>query len=104
MCQPAHYFICLFASTILAMLPYAYRMILIYESTILLRDRFKLIRVLRIERTKYVDSIYGKIGDFTSRTIHELIREGEGDAHNAFRTLQSSESASIQQDCHDDDS
>jgi NTE family protein len=30
-----------------------------YEN--LSRDRFKLIRVLRIERTKYVDSIYGKI-------------------------------------------
>jgi hypothetical protein len=68
-----------------------------------LRDRFKIIRVLRIDRINYIDSIYGKIGDFTSRTIHELISEGEGDVHSAFRTLQSSESASIQQDYHDDD-
>jgi NTE family protein len=65
-----------------------------YEN--LLRDRFKLIKVLRIERTNYVDSIYGKTGDFTSSTINELIKEGEEDAHNAFKTLRSRVSTSIQ--------
>lgn len=54
-----------------------------YEN--LLRDRFKLIKVLRIDCNNYIDSIYGKIGDFTSHTIHELINEGEKDAHIAFK-------------------
>ena len=62
----------------------------------LLRDRFKLIRVLRIERIDYVDSIYGKAGDFTSRTIDKLINEGEKDTHNAFKALRSRESTSLQ--------
>jgi NTE family protein len=41
---------------------------------------FKLTKVVRIERTKYDDSIFGKTGDFTSETIQELINEGMEDA------------------------
>ena len=64
----------------------------------LLRDRFKLIRVLRIERIDYVGSIYGKTGDFTSCTIDKLINEGEKDTRNALKILRSKsrESTSLQ--------
>ena len=37
-------------------------------------------KVIRIERTNYINSIYGKTGDLTFETIHELIKEGECDA------------------------
>ena len=41
---------------------------------------YKLTKVVRIERTKYEDSIYGKAGDFTYETIQQLIKEGMDDA------------------------
>ena len=46
----------------------------------LIRGQFKLNKVTRIERTNYIDSIYGKTGDLTFETIHKLIKEGEFDA------------------------
>jgi NTE family protein len=46
----------------------------------LIRERFKLNKVIRIERTNYINSIYGKTGDLTFETIHKLIKEGECDA------------------------
>jgi NTE family protein len=46
----------------------------------LMRGRFKLNKVIRIERTNYINSIYGKTGDLTFETIHKLIKEGECDA------------------------
>jgi predicted oxidoreductase len=36
-------------------------------------------KVIRIERTNYINSIYGKTGDLTFETIHKLIKEGEYD-------------------------
>lgn len=50
----------------------------------LLKGRFELTRVVRIERANDVDSISGKVGDFTQKTIKQLIRQGENDA---MRTL-----------------
>jgi NTE family protein len=44
---------------------------------------FKLMKVVRFERTKYEDSIYGKAGDFTYETIQQLIKEGIDDATQA---------------------
>jgi NTE family protein len=44
---------------------------------------FKLTKVVRFERTKYEDSIYGKAGDFTYETIQQLIKEGIDDAAQA---------------------
>jgi hypothetical protein len=46
----------------------------------LISGRFKLNKVIRIERTNYINSIYGKTGDLTFETIHKLIKEGECDA------------------------
>ena len=46
----------------------------------LIRGQFKLNKVIRIERTNYINSIYGKTGDLTFETIHKLIKEGECDA------------------------
>lgn len=46
----------------------------------LMKDDFKLIDVTRIERTNYINSIHGKIGDLTFETIAKLIKEGECDA------------------------
>jgi NTE family protein len=46
----------------------------------LLRGRFELTKVIRIERTNYINSIWLKGGDFTSETIKKLIKEGESDA------------------------
>jgi hypothetical protein len=40
----------------------------------------RITKLIRIERTKYDNSIHGKIGDFTVGTIGELIKEGEKDA------------------------
>jgi predicted acylesterase/phospholipase RssA len=47
---------------------------------------YKLTKVVRIERTKYEDSIYGKTGDFTYGTIQQLINEGMDDATQASLT------------------
>jgi NTE family protein len=46
----------------------------------LLRGQFKLNKVTRIERTNYINSIYGKTGDLTFETINNIIKEGECDA------------------------
>ena len=46
----------------------------------LIRGGFNLDQVTRIERTNYVNSIYGKTGDLTFETIDKLIKEGECDA------------------------
>jgi hypothetical protein len=44
------------------------------------KRNYKLTKVVRIERTEYEDSIYGKTGDFTYDTIRQLIKEGTDDA------------------------
>jgi predicted acylesterase/phospholipase RssA len=46
----------------------------------LIRDEFNLDVVMRIERTNYINSIYGKTGDLTLETINKLIKEGKCDA------------------------
>lgn len=50
------------------------------EYTDLLKQRFKLTKVIRIESTNYINSIFGKTGDLTIETINKLIKEGEYDA------------------------
>jgi predicted acylesterase/phospholipase RssA len=50
------------------------------------RRYYKLTKVVRIERTKYEDSIYGKAGDFSYETIQQLIKEGMDDATQASLT------------------
>lgn len=50
----------------------------------LIKGRFKLSKVVRIERTDYTDSISGKIADFTAQTIRGLIKEGEAAAGSSF--------------------
>jgi hypothetical protein len=50
----------------------------------LLRGRFKLTEALRIENESYEDSIYGKIADFTSKTIVKLIERGKQDARRVL--------------------
>ena len=49
----------------------------------LLKGQYKLTKVVRIERTEYADSIFGKTGDFTAKTIDGVIEEGVNDATNA---------------------
>jgi hypothetical protein len=52
----------------------------------LLNCGFKLTNVVRIENTSpYDDSIYGKIGDYTSKTIKHLIKKGSDDAIEALK-------------------
>ena len=51
----------------------------------LLEGRFNLSNVLRIERSADPDSIYGKIGDFTSKTIKTLMRQGYDDTVHQFK-------------------
>ncbi len=46
----------------------------------LLKGRFKLTNVERIENTDYEHSIFGKGADFTSKSIRDLIKNGEKDA------------------------
>jgi hypothetical protein len=46
----------------------------------LLKGRFRLTKVIRIEPESYADSISGKGADFTSKTIKSLIEKGENDA------------------------
>ena len=50
----------------------------------LINAGFKLTKVVRIERTNYINSIYGKTGDLTFETINKLIKEGECDAWFSF--------------------
>ena len=53
----------------------------------LMKGRFKLTKVIRIENTSYINSISGKGGDFTTQTIEELIKEGEKDATNTLSNI-----------------
>ncbi|HEY6534558.1 MAG TPA: patatin-like phospholipase family protein [Candidatus Nitrosocosmicus sp.] len=46
----------------------------------LLESGFKLSKVVRIERSNYINNISGKTGDLTFETIDKLIKEGECDA------------------------
>jgi hypothetical protein len=53
----------------------------------LIKGRFKLTKVVRIERTNYIDTNSGKEADYTSKptdfthqTIKKLIEQGEEDA------------------------
>jgi hypothetical protein len=50
----------------------------------LLNGRFKLAKVLRVERKNDADEISGKVADFTQETIKRLIERGEHDASNLF--------------------
>jgi hypothetical protein len=51
----------------------------------LVKGRFKLNEVVRIEYESYADSISGKGADFTSKTIKRLIERGKEDASSALR-------------------
>lgn len=46
----------------------------------LTRFAFNLTIAMRIERTNYINSIFGKAGDLTLETINRLIEEGKCDA------------------------
>ena len=46
----------------------------------LIKGRFELTKIVRIERVDNEDAIYSKFADFTSETITELIKQGEQDA------------------------
>ncbi|MBA3749850.1 MAG: patatin-like phospholipase family protein [Nitrosopumilus sp.] len=48
----------------------------------LLEGRFKITRVIRIERSEDPDSIWGKVADFTSETINKLMEQGYRDTLN----------------------
>jgi NTE family protein len=50
----------------------------------LLRGRFSLTKVIRIEHESYEDSISGKGADFTSETIKSLIAKGKQDARRVL--------------------
>jgi NTE family protein len=50
----------------------------------LLKGRFRLTKVMRIENESYRDSISGKVGDFTSQSIRNLIEKGKQDARRAL--------------------
>ena len=50
----------------------------------LIKNQFKLNKVVRIERRSYNNSIYGKTGDFTLDTINSLIKEGETDTYSSL--------------------
>lgn len=50
----------------------------------LLKGRFRLTKVIRIENESYKDSISGKIGDFTSQSIRNLIEKGKQDARRVL--------------------
>ncbi|HEU4444582.1 MAG TPA: patatin-like phospholipase family protein [Nitrososphaeraceae archaeon] len=51
----------------------------------LLKGRFKLTKVTRIEPESYKDSIFGKEEDFTSKTIMSLIEKGKQDARRVLK-------------------
>lgn len=48
--------------------------------TDLMKCKFELGKVIRIEHKNYTNSVWGKTADFTSETIRRLIKEGEYDA------------------------
>ena len=51
----------------------------------LLKGRFRLTKVIRIENESYKDSISGKVGDFTSQSIRNLIEKGKQDAQRVLK-------------------
>ena len=51
----------------------------------LLKGRFELTKVLRIERENDKDSVSGKTGDFTQKTIKQLITKGYEDAYKILQ-------------------
>jgi NTE family protein len=50
----------------------------------LLKGRFRITKVIRIENESYKDSISGKVGDFTSQSIRNLIEKGKQDARRVL--------------------
>jgi NTE family protein len=50
----------------------------------LIKGRFRLTKVIRIENESYKDSISGKVGDFTSQSIRNLIEKGKQDAQRVL--------------------
>jgi NTE family protein len=50
----------------------------------LLKGRFRLTKVIRIENGSYKDSTSGKVGDFTSKSIMNLIEKGKQDARRVL--------------------
>src|ERR671912_286151 len=50
----------------------------------LIKGRFK-VTVTRIENESYEDSIYGKVGDSTSKTIKDVIAKGKEDARRVLK-------------------
>jgi predicted acylesterase/phospholipase RssA len=50
----------------------------------LLKGRFRLTKVIRIENESYKDTISGKVGDFTSQSIRNLIEKGKQDARRVL--------------------
>ena len=50
----------------------------------LLKGRFRLTKVIRIENDSYKDSISGKVGDFTSQSVRNLIEKGKQDARRVL--------------------
>ena len=50
----------------------------------LIKGRFRLTKVIRIENESYNDSISGKVGDFTSQSIRNLIEKGKQDARRVL--------------------
>jgi NTE family protein len=51
----------------------------------LLKGRFRLTKVIRIENDSYKDSISGKVGDFTSQSVRNLIEKGKEDARRVLK-------------------
>jgi NTE family protein len=51
----------------------------------ILKRKFKIEKIIRIEKTDDVNSVNGKFTDFTSETINNLIKEGEKDAINTLK-------------------
>jgi NTE family protein len=50
----------------------------------LLKGRFRLTKVIRIENDSYKDSISGKVGDFTSQSVRNLLEKGKQDARRVL--------------------
>ncbi len=50
----------------------------------LIKGRFRVTKVIRIENEGYEDSISGKVGDFTSQSIRNLIEKGKQDARRVL--------------------
>ena len=50
----------------------------------LLKGRFRLTKVIRIENDSYKDSLSGKVGDFTSQSVRNLVEKGKQDARRVL--------------------